>query len=61
MSAKDSRGIRANRSAEAAAQLKRRGILHGMRQTSSNADPMSYLNPKLVGSAKYQRLTNQKR
>jgi len=32
-----------------------------MRQTSSNADPMSYLSQKLVGSAKYQRLTNQKR
>ena len=44
------------RSQEAAAALRARGIYHGKRETSSNADPMKYLNPKLVGSAKYQRL-----
>ena len=56
MSSSDKRGQRRNKASEAAAELKRRGIFHGMRQTKSNADPMSYLKPSLVGSAKYQRL-----
>lgn len=60
MSAKDQRGVRANKASEAAAELKRRGIYHGMHQTKSNADPMSYLRPDLVGSAKYQRLMKKK-
>ncbi len=61
MSSKDNRNTRSTRAKEAAAHLKRRGIYHGMRQTSSNADPMSYLRSDLIGDAKYQRLTNQKR
>lgn len=61
MSSRDMRGARRAKSQEAAAELKRRGIYHGMRETRSYADPMSYLRPHLVGSAKYQRLTKQTR
>lgn len=50
------RGAQRRRSQEAAADLVRRGYPHGVRQSTSNADPMKYLDPKLVGSAKYQRL-----
>lgn len=56
MSSQDHRNARRTRSQEAAADLLRRGIWHGKRETTSNADPMSYLKPDLVGSAKYQRL-----
>lgn len=55
------RGARRTKAQEAAADLKRRGIYHGKRETRSHADPLSYLQPHLVGSAKYQRLTNQAR
>lgn len=61
MSAKDMRGARRNKAQAAAADLVRRGIYHGKRETRSHADPMSYLQPHLVGSAKYQRLTKQAR
>lgn len=61
MSSQDHRGQRRAKSQEIAADLKRRGIFHGIRQTKSNADPMSYLRPDLVGSAKYQRLINKKK
>lgn len=61
MSANDRRNTRRLKSQEAAADLRRRGIPHGKRETHSHADPMSYLNQKLVGDAKYQRLTGQTR
>lgn len=56
MSARDNRGTRANRDKEMAADLKRRGIFHGVRLTKTNADPMQYLKPDLVGTARYRRL-----
>lgn len=40
---------------EMAADLRRRGILHGMRPNKSNADPMKYLKYDLVGTARYRR------
>lgn len=56
MSAQDRRGVRSKNDSEMAADLRRRGIFHGIRQTSSNADPMKYLKPDLVGTARYRRL-----
>ena len=56
MSSSDRRNVRANRDSEMAADFKRRGIFHGDRLTKTNADPMSYLHPDLVGSARYRRL-----
>lgn len=56
MASNDRRNTRRLRSQEAAADLRRRGFPHGVRQSKSNADPMKYLSQKLVGSAKYQRL-----
>lgn len=41
---------------EMAADLKRRGIWHGKRPSKSLADPMQYLRPDLVGTARYRRL-----
>ena len=52
----DMRKARSNRDAEMAADLKRRGIFHGVRLTKSNADPFSYLRPDLIGTARYRRL-----
>lgn len=40
---------------EMAAHLKRQGIFHGVRRSSSNADPMKYLKYDLVGTARYRR------
>lgn len=56
MSAADRRNVRSNRDSEMAADLKRRGIFHGVRQTKTLADPMSYLRLDLVGTARYRRL-----
>lgn len=58
MSAKDQRGVRANKASEAAAALKARGIYHGMHQTKTNAPPIP--NLKDVGSAAYRRLMAKK-
>jgi len=57
MSAKDKRGQRKSKAQEAAADLKRRGIFHGMHQTKTNAPPIP--NLKDVGSAAYRRLKNK--
>jgi len=54
MSANDQRGVRRTKSQETAADLKRRGIFHGMHQTKTNAPPIPNLGD--VGSAKYRRL-----
>ena len=54
MSANDRRGIRRNQASEAAAVLKRRGILHGMRETTTHAPPITNLTD--VGAAKYRRM-----
>ena len=54
MSAKDRRGLRRNKASEAAADLKRRGIYHGLHQTKTNAPPIPNLGD--VGSAAYRRL-----
>lgn len=54
MSSNDRRGSRRAKDQEAAADLKRRGIFHGMHQTKTNAPPVP--NPKDVGSAAYRRL-----
>jgi hypothetical protein len=56
MSAQDRRNVRSNNDSEMAADLKRRGIPHGVRQTHTRADPMQYLAPDLVGTARYRRL-----
>jgi hypothetical protein len=58
LSSKDQRGVRGNKSAEAAAALKRRGIYHGKHQTQTNAPPVP--NMKDVGSAAYRRLMKKK-
>ena len=54
MSARDQRGVRSKKSQEHAAQLRARGILHGMRETTTNCPPIP--NLKDVGSAAYRRL-----
>lgn len=59
MSSSDRRNVRSNRDSEMAADFKRRGIFHGVRQTKTSADPMSYLHPDLVGTARYRRLKNK--
>lgn len=46
---------RSNKDKEMAADLRRRGIFHGMRPHKTLADPMSYLKPDLVGTARYRR------
>jgi hypothetical protein len=46
---------RANRDKEMAADLRRRGIFHGIRPHRTLADPMQYLHPDLVGTARYRR------
>jgi hypothetical protein len=58
MATKDGGGANQRRkSQEAAAALRARGILHGMRETTTNAPPVP--NPKDVGSAAYRRLRKQ--
>lgn len=52
------RGAQRRKSQELAADLKRRGIFHGMHQTSTNAPPVP--NLKDVGSAAYRRLMQKK-
>lgn len=42
-----------------AAQLKKMGYPHGRRFHTSLADPMQYLRPDLVGTARYRRLKNK--
>lgn len=54
MSSNDKRGMRKSKSQEAAADLKRRGIFHGMHQTKTNAPPVPNMGD--VGSAAYRRL-----
>jgi len=57
--AKSSEGrgqARANKDKEMAADLKKRGIFHGMRPSRTLADPMQYLKADLVGTARYRRL-----
>jgi hypothetical protein len=44
---------------EMAADLRRRGIFHGKRLTKTHADPMQYLHPDLVGTARYRRLRSK--
>jgi len=56
MASSDRRGSRVTKDKEMAAELRRRGIFHGVRQTKSLADPMQYLKPDLVGTARYRRL-----
>jgi hypothetical protein len=60
MSARDMRGVRAKQDQEMAADLKRRGIFHGIRPSRTLADPMQYLHPDLVGTARYRRLRGAK-
>lgn len=52
----DRRQSRSTRDKEMAADLRRRGIFHGVRLTRTLADPMQYLKPDLVGTARYRRL-----
>lgn len=46
---------RSRKDKEMAAHLRRRGIFHGVRQSKTLADPMQYLKPDLVGTARYRR------
>lgn len=50
----DKRGMRRAKDQETAAQLKRKGIFHGVRLTRTNAPPIPNLDD--VGSAAYRRL-----
>lgn len=58
MAANDRRNVRANRDKEMAADLRRRGIYHGMHQTKTNAPPIPPLSD--MGSAAYRRLTQNR-
>lgn len=54
MAQSDHRNMRSNRDKEMAADLKRRGIPHGVRLTKTHAPPIP--NLKDVGSARYRRM-----
>lgn len=45
---------------EAAADLRRRGFFHGKRASRTLADPMQYLRPDLVGTARYRRMKQER-
>lgn len=54
MSANDKRGARKGKDQEMAADLKRRGIFHGVRQSKTNAPCVPNMGD--TGSAAYRRL-----